>query len=35
MCQRGYVLENGKIVLSGKAKELMAENHIQKAYLGI
>jgi branched-chain amino acid transport system ATP-binding protein len=35
MCQRGYVLENGRIVLSGKAKELMHENHIQKAYLGI
>jgi branched-chain amino acid transport system ATP-binding protein len=35
MCQRGYVIENGRIVLSGKAKELMAENHIQKAYLGI
>jgi branched-chain amino acid transport system ATP-binding protein len=35
MCQRGYVLENGKIVLEGKAKELMHEKHIQKAYLGI
>jgi branched-chain amino acid transport system ATP-binding protein len=35
MCQRGYVLENGRIVLSGKAKELMHEQHIQKAYLGI
>ena len=35
MCQRGYVLENGRIVLSGKAKELMHEKHIQKAYLGI
>jgi branched-chain amino acid transport system ATP-binding protein len=35
MCQRGYVLENGRIVLSGGAKELLHENHIQKAYLGI
>lgn len=35
MCQRGYVLENGRIVLSGRAKELLNENHIQKAYLGI
>jgi branched-chain amino acid transport system ATP-binding protein len=35
MCLRGYVLENGKIVLEGKAKELMHEKHIQKAYLGI
>jgi branched-chain amino acid transport system ATP-binding protein len=35
MCQRGYVLENGRIVLEGKAKNLMREKHIQKAYLGI
>ena len=35
MCERGYVLENGRIVLEGKAKDLMREKHIQKAYLGI
>jgi branched-chain amino acid transport system ATP-binding protein len=35
LCNRGYVLENGRIVLEGKAKELMRESHIQKAYLGI
>jgi branched-chain amino acid transport system ATP-binding protein len=35
MCQRGYVLENGRIVLEGKTKNLMREKHIQKAYLGI
>jgi branched-chain amino acid transport system ATP-binding protein len=35
LCNRGYVLENGRIVLEGKAKELMHESHIQKAYLGI
>ena len=35
MCQRGYVLENGRIVLSGGAKEVLNESHIQKAYLGI
>jgi len=35
MCHRGYVLENGRIVLEGKAKSLMHEKHIQKAYLGI
>lgn len=35
MCQRGYVIENGRIVLEGKAKDLMREKHIQKAYLGI
>jgi branched-chain amino acid transport system ATP-binding protein len=35
MCERGYVLENGRIVLEGKSKNLMREKHIQKAYLGI
>ena len=34
MCKRGYVLENGRIVKEGKAKELMHDPHVQKAYLG-
>ncbi len=34
MCQRGYVLENGRIIKEGKAKELKRDSHIQKAYLG-
>ena len=34
LCNRGYVLENGRIVLGGKSKELMHHPHIQKAYLG-
>jgi branched-chain amino acid transport system ATP-binding protein len=34
MCNRGYVLENGRIVKEGKAKELMRDPHVQKAYLG-
>ena len=34
MCDRGYVLENGRIIKDGKAKELMRDPHIQKAYLG-
>jgi branched-chain amino acid transport system ATP-binding protein len=34
MCDRGYVLENGRIIKEGKAKELMHDPHIQKAYLG-
>jgi branched-chain amino acid transport system ATP-binding protein len=34
LCNRGYVLENGRIVLEGKSKELMHHPHIQKAYLG-
>jgi len=35
IADRGYVLENGKITLSGSAKNLMANEEIQKAYLGI
>ena len=31
---RAYVLENGKIVLSGTGKELLASDEIRKAYLG-
>ena len=31
---RAYVLENGKIVLSGTGKELLASEEIKKAYLG-
>ncbi len=34
MCHRGYVLENGRIVKEGGAKELMHDPHVQKAYLG-
>jgi len=32
---RGYVLETGRIVLSGPAKELLANPAIKEAYLGI
>lgn len=31
---RAYVLENGKVVLSGTGKELAASEMVQKAYLG-
>ena len=31
---RAYVLENGKIVLTGKGEELMQSEDIKKAYLG-
>ncbi len=31
----GYVIENGKIVLHGTAKELSENEHVKKAYLGI
>ena len=31
---RAYVLENGKIVLSGTGNELMQSDEVKKAYLG-
>lgn len=31
---RGYVIETGKIVASGSAKELLDSDEVQKAYLG-
>ncbi|MDQ7092474.1 ABC transporter ATP-binding protein [Desulfosporosinus sp. PR] len=34
VANRAYVLETGKIVLSGDAKELAASEEIRKAYLG-
>lgn len=35
MADRGYVLENGRIALSGKGPELLQNTHLKKAYLGI
>jgi len=32
---RGYVLENGEIILEGKAKDLLQNAHLRKAYLGL
>lgn len=34
IADRAYVLETGKIVLSGDAKTLMNDDSIKKAYLG-
>lgn len=34
IAQRGYVLETGKIVLSGSGSELMGNPLVKKAYLG-
>jgi len=31
---RGYVLENGNLVLEGKSSELLNDPEVQKAYLG-
>jgi branched-chain amino acid transport system ATP-binding protein len=35
MADRGYVLENGHIVLSGTGPELLKNEQIRTAYLGL
>lgn len=35
IANRGYVMENGEISISGKANELLENQEIQKAYLGM
>ena len=35
MCDRAYVLENGRIALTGSGQELMANPHVREAYLGL
>jgi branched-chain amino acid transport system ATP-binding protein len=35
MCDRAYVLENGRVVLEGTGKDLMDDAHVKEAYLGI
>ena len=35
MCDRAYVLENGRVVLEGTGKELSNDPHVKEAYLGI
>jgi branched-chain amino acid transport system ATP-binding protein len=34
MCDNAYLLESGKIVLSGPGKQLIENEHVRKAYLG-
>jgi branched-chain amino acid transport system ATP-binding protein len=34
IAHRGYVLETGRIVLSGSGKELMGNQRVKEAYLG-
>jgi len=34
MADRGYVMETGRIVLSGPARDLMADANVRRAYLG-
>ena len=35
MCDRAYVLENGRVVLQGTGKEMMSDPHVKEAYLGL
>jgi branched-chain amino acid transport system ATP-binding protein len=35
LAHRGYVLENGRIALSGACETLLASPHIKQAYLGL
>jgi len=35
IADRSYVLENGRIVSEGKSRELLQNDHIKKAYLGL
>jgi branched-chain amino acid transport system ATP-binding protein len=35
ICDRGYVLENGRVALAGNGRELLENPNIKKAYLGM
>jgi branched-chain amino acid transport system ATP-binding protein len=35
LCDRAYVLENGRVVLQGTGKELLTDPHVKEAYLGL
>jgi branched-chain amino acid transport system ATP-binding protein len=35
IADRAYVLENGRVILAGKSKQLLQEELIRKAYLGL
>lgn len=35
LADRGYVIENGKIVLEGTGRELLNNRHVKSAYLGV
>jgi len=35
LADRGYVLENGRIVLEGDSKSLLNNEHVKRAYLGL
>ncbi|HSQ12909.1 MAG TPA: ABC transporter ATP-binding protein [Candidatus Deferrimicrobium sp.] len=35
ICRRGYVLENGRIVMTGSGDELLNDDGVRQAYLGL
>jgi branched-chain amino acid transport system ATP-binding protein len=35
LAQHGYVLETGSLVIQGKAQDLLRDEGVKKAYLGI
>ncbi len=35
VADRGYVMESGRLILSGKAQDLLADDQVARAYLGI
>ena len=35
LSRRGYVLENGRVVLEGSGVELLGNEHVKRAYLGM
>ena len=35
IADRGYVLENGRVVLEGSSADLLQNDHVKKAYLGL
>jgi branched-chain amino acid transport system ATP-binding protein len=35
LADRGYVLENGRVVMSGSGPELLADDRVRKAYIGL
>jgi branched-chain amino acid transport system ATP-binding protein len=35
LADRGYVLENGRIVMSGRGSELLTDDRVRRAYIGL
>jgi branched-chain amino acid transport system ATP-binding protein len=35
IANHGYVLETGEVVLAGEAKQLLSEEKVKQAYLGL